>query len=195
MSEASNPVTTDSRVSASRLISTSSVQWNDAAAWTHHFTGFFPQGSWTRVSPSGFPSCLQTHLVFLPVFYCSHPLSDPSRLQTSDISSVFCPFLSANAMQKQVEVRMDESHLEPGVEGEGACSSLCDKIMKNMVLTLTILGMSAPPSRAQKHLEHLPPSSNTQCCSALLVQSKDTIMCRHCTNQSAIDQITAYCSS
>lgn len=44
-------------------------------------------------------------------------------------------------MQKQVEVRMDESHLEPRVEKpESACSSLCDKIMNNMVLTLTILG-------------------------------------------------------
>lgn len=36
---------------------------------------------------------------------------------------------------------MDESHLEPRVEKpESACSSLCDKIMNNMVLTLTILG-------------------------------------------------------
>lgn len=44
-------------------------------------------------------------------------------------------------MQKQVEVRMDESHLEPTVDTpESACGGLCDKIMKNMVLTLTILG-------------------------------------------------------
>lgn len=44
-------------------------------------------------------------------------------------------------MQKQVEVRMDESHLEPIVDTpESACGGLCDKIMKNMVLTLTILG-------------------------------------------------------
>jgi len=44
-------------------------------------------------------------------------------------------------MQKQVEVRMDESHLEPSVDTpESVCGSLCDKIMRNMVLTLTILG-------------------------------------------------------
>lgn len=45
-------------------------------------------------------------------------------------------------MQKQVEVRMDESHLEPPKvdTADSVCSSLCDKIMKNMVLTLTILG-------------------------------------------------------
>lgn len=42
---------------------------------------------------------------------------------------------------KQVEVRMDESHLEPKVDApESGCSIVCDKIMKNMVLTLTILG-------------------------------------------------------
>lgn len=45
-------------------------------------------------------------------------------------------------MQKQVEVRMDESHLEPPRvdTADSVCSSLCDKIMRNMVLTLTILG-------------------------------------------------------
>lgn len=44
-------------------------------------------------------------------------------------------------MQKQVEVRIDEGHLEPTVDAtESACSTVCDKIMKNMVLTLTILG-------------------------------------------------------
>jgi len=44
-------------------------------------------------------------------------------------------------MQKQVEVKMDGSHLEPIVESpDSLCSSMCDKIMKNMVLTLTILG-------------------------------------------------------
>ena len=44
-------------------------------------------------------------------------------------------------MQKQVEVRMDESHLEPRVDpNDNMCGGLCDKIMKNMVLTLTILG-------------------------------------------------------
>lgn len=36
---------------------------------------------------------------------------------------------------------MDESHLGPGVDPpENPCGTLCDKIMKNMVLTLTILG-------------------------------------------------------
>lgn len=45
-------------------------------------------------------------------------------------------------MQKQVEVRMDETQMEPIVDApEGWCSSFCDKVMKNMVLTLTILGM------------------------------------------------------
>lgn len=49
-------------------------------------------------------------------------------------------------MQKQVEVRMDENHLETIVdEPESACSSFCDKIMKNMVLTLTILGKFTAP--------------------------------------------------
>lgn len=44
-------------------------------------------------------------------------------------------------MQKQVEVRMDENPLGPGVDTpESPCATLCDKIMKNMVLTLTILG-------------------------------------------------------
>lgn len=42
---------------------------------------------------------------------------------------------------KQVEVRMDESHLEARADApESTCSMVCDKIMKNMVLTLTILG-------------------------------------------------------
>lgn len=42
---------------------------------------------------------------------------------------------------KQVEVRMDESHLEGRADApESTCSMVCDKIMKNMVLTLTILG-------------------------------------------------------
>lgn len=42
---------------------------------------------------------------------------------------------------KQVEVRMDESHLEAKVDApESMCSMVCDKIMKNMVLTLTVLG-------------------------------------------------------
>lgn len=36
---------------------------------------------------------------------------------------------------------MDESHLEARADAsEGTCSIVCDKIMKHMVLTLTILG-------------------------------------------------------
>lgn len=56
---------------------------------------------------------------------------------------LFFNHFSANKMQqiKQVEVRMDESHLEARAEAsEGTCSIVCDKIMKHMVLTLTILG-------------------------------------------------------
>ncbi|KAG7246812.1 hypothetical protein CRUP_003890, partial [Coryphaenoides rupestris] len=45
-------------------------------------------------------------------------------------------------MQKQVEVRMQESQLEPMEKPEeSCCGSFCDKIMNNMVLTLTILGV------------------------------------------------------
>lgn len=36
---------------------------------------------------------------------------------------------------------MGENHLEPSVDSpENPCAGFCDKIMKNMVLTLTILG-------------------------------------------------------
>lgn len=49
---------------------------------------------------------------------------------------------------KQVEVRMDESHPEAGADApESMCSMVCDKIMKNMVLTLTILGKCSRPWR------------------------------------------------
>ncbi|XP_070816720.1 excitatory amino acid transporter 2-like isoform X1 [Chaetodon trifascialis] len=63
-------------------------------------------------------------------------------------------------MQKQVEVRMDESHLEPSVEStESACGSVCDKIMKNMVLTLTILGvfLGSIAGMLLRHISPLPP--------------------------------------
>uniref|UniRef100_A0A673BUR6 Amino acid transporter n=1 Tax=Sphaeramia orbicularis TaxID=375764 RepID=A0A673BUR6_9TELE len=63
-------------------------------------------------------------------------------------------------MQKQVEVRMDESHLEPIVDSsESACGSLCDKIMKNMVLTLTILGvfLGSIAGMLLRHISPLPP--------------------------------------
>ncbi|XP_077568872.1 excitatory amino acid transporter 2-like isoform X2 [Stigmatopora nigra] len=68
--------------------------------------------------------------------------------------------LGANKMQKQVEVRIDEGHLEPTVETtESACSSICDKIMKNMVLTLTILGvfMGSIAGMLLRHISPLPP--------------------------------------
>lgn len=49
--------------------------------------------------------------------------------------------LSANRMQKQVEVRIGENNMEPIVDApDYPCSTVCEKIMKNMVLTLTILG-------------------------------------------------------
>ncbi|XP_037603885.1 excitatory amino acid transporter 2a isoform X1 [Sebastes umbrosus] len=67
---------------------------------------------------------------------------------------------SANRMQKQVEVRMGESHLEPIVENnESLCSSFCDKIMKNMVLTLTILGvfLGSISGMLLRHISPLPP--------------------------------------
>uniref|UniRef100_A0A669BY99 Amino acid transporter n=1 Tax=Oreochromis niloticus TaxID=8128 RepID=A0A669BY99_ORENI len=63
-------------------------------------------------------------------------------------------------MQKQVEVRMDESHLEPGVDPpENPCGTLCDKIMKNMVLTLTILGvfLGSIAGMLLRHISPLPP--------------------------------------
>ncbi|XP_059179788.1 excitatory amino acid transporter 2a [Centropristis striata] len=67
---------------------------------------------------------------------------------------------SANKMQKQVEVRISESHMEPIVDPpESACSSLCDKIMKNMVLTLTILGvfLGSIAGMLLRHISPLPP--------------------------------------
>ncbi|KAM7405771.1 hypothetical protein PAMP_000198 [Pampus punctatissimus] len=69
-------------------------------------------------------------------------------------------FHSANNMHKQVEVRMDESHLEPTVDvPESVCSILCDKIMKNMVLTLTILGvfLGSIAGMLLRHISPLPP--------------------------------------
>uniref|UniRef100_A0A669D7M9 Amino acid transporter n=1 Tax=Oreochromis niloticus TaxID=8128 RepID=A0A669D7M9_ORENI len=68
--------------------------------------------------------------------------------------------ITANKMQKQVEVRMDESHLEPGVDPpENPCGTLCDKIMKNMVLTLTILGvfLGSIAGMLLRHISPLPP--------------------------------------
>uniref|UniRef100_A0A8D3BK99 Amino acid transporter n=1 Tax=Scophthalmus maximus TaxID=52904 RepID=A0A8D3BK99_SCOMX len=62
-------------------------------------------------------------------------------------------------MQKQVEVRMDESHMEPIVDNtESFCSSFCDKVMKNMVLTLTILGvfLGSIAGMLLRHISPLP---------------------------------------
>ncbi|KAF1392534.1 hypothetical protein PFLUV_G00029020 [Perca fluviatilis] len=63
-------------------------------------------------------------------------------------------------MQKQVEVRMDETQMEPIVDApEGWCSSFCDKVMKNMVLTLTILGvfLGSIAGMLLRHVSPLPP--------------------------------------
>ncbi|XP_049326936.1 excitatory amino acid transporter 2-like [Astyanax mexicanus] len=47
-------------------------------------------------------------------------------------------------MHKQVEVRMHESELEPPVPPpEPACGGICDKLMKHLLLTLTVLGVIA----------------------------------------------------
>ncbi|XP_071761763.1 excitatory amino acid transporter 2-like isoform X1 [Centroberyx gerrardi] len=64
-------------------------------------------------------------------------------------------------MQKQVEVRMHESHLEPlddPPEGQ-ACGGLCEKIMNNMVLTLTVLGvfLGSITGMLLRHISPLPP--------------------------------------
>ncbi|KTF87796.1 hypothetical protein cypCar_00042617 [Cyprinus carpio] len=44
-------------------------------------------------------------------------------------------------MQKQVEIRMHENHLDPSpLPEESMCGGFCDKIMKNLILVLTVLG-------------------------------------------------------
>ncbi|CAL8365034.1 excitatory amino acid transporter 2a [Gadus morhua] len=63
-------------------------------------------------------------------------------------------------MQKQVEVRMHESQLEPVEKAEeSACGGCCDKIMNNMVLTLTILGvfLGSISGMLLRHIAPLPP--------------------------------------
>ncbi|XP_068598005.1 excitatory amino acid transporter 2a [Brachionichthys hirsutus] len=63
-------------------------------------------------------------------------------------------------MQKQVEVRMDESHLEPRKDSSDSfCVTLCETIMKNMVLTLTILGvfLGSTAGMLLRHISPLPP--------------------------------------
>ncbi|XP_043981257.1 excitatory amino acid transporter 2b isoform X1 [Gambusia affinis] len=48
----------------------------------------------------------------------------------------------ANSMPKQVEVRMHESHLEPiEARPRSKCAQICSKMFKNLLLTLTVLGV------------------------------------------------------
>ncbi|XP_051239535.1 excitatory amino acid transporter 2b isoform X1 [Dicentrarchus labrax] len=50
--------------------------------------------------------------------------------------------MNANSMPKQVEVRMHESHLEPiEARPQSKCATLCSKLFKNLLLTLTVLGV------------------------------------------------------
>ncbi|KAG7523202.1 excitatory amino acid transporter 2 isoform X2 [Solea senegalensis] len=49
---------------------------------------------------------------------------------------------SANSMPKQVEVRMHESHLEPiEARPQSKCAQIWSKMFKNLLLTLTVLGV------------------------------------------------------
>ncbi|XP_064192882.1 excitatory amino acid transporter 2-like [Anguilla rostrata] len=49
---------------------------------------------------------------------------------------------NGNAMPKQVEVRMHESHLEPvDTPAKPMCGGICQTLFQNMLLTLTILGV------------------------------------------------------
>ncbi|KAM7002723.1 excitatory amino acid transporter 2-like isoform 1-T1 [Tautogolabrus adspersus] len=50
--------------------------------------------------------------------------------------------MNANSMPKQVEVRMHESHLEPiEARPQSKCATICSKLFKNLLLTLTVLGV------------------------------------------------------
>ncbi|CAI5664650.1 excitatory amino acid transporter 2 isoform X1 [Oreochromis niloticus] len=52
------------------------------------------------------------------------------------------PEMNANSMPKQVEVRMHESHLEPiEARPQSKCAQICSKMFKNLLLTLTVLGV------------------------------------------------------
>ncbi|KAM4733877.1 excitatory amino acid transporter 2-like isoform 3-T3 [Anableps anableps] len=52
------------------------------------------------------------------------------------------PEMNANSMPKQVEVRMHESHLEPiEARPRSKCAQICSKMFKNLLLTLTVLGV------------------------------------------------------
>ncbi|XP_075906340.1 excitatory amino acid transporter 2-like isoform X3 [Nelusetta ayraudi] len=50
--------------------------------------------------------------------------------------------MNANSMPKQVEVRMHESHLEPiEARPQSKCAKIWSKLSKNLLLTLTVLGV------------------------------------------------------
>ncbi|XP_072320709.1 excitatory amino acid transporter 2a [Eucyclogobius newberryi] len=63
-------------------------------------------------------------------------------------------------VQKHVEVRMNESSVDPPEEmPKSLCANMCDKVMKNMVLTLTILGvfLGSISGMLLRHISPLPP--------------------------------------
>lgn len=61
--------------------------------------------------------------------------------------------VSANSMEKQVEVRMHECHFEAPAPPPGpACGGLWNKFMKNLLLALTVLGKT--PSFIQNHVNN-----------------------------------------
>uniref|UniRef100_A0A8D0AIK6 Amino acid transporter n=2 Tax=Sander lucioperca TaxID=283035 RepID=A0A8D0AIK6_SANLU len=63
-------------------------------------------------------------------------------LVLSHIALVLSLCHSANSMPKQVEVRMHESHLEPiEARPQSKCANICSKMFKNLLLTLTVLGV------------------------------------------------------
>ncbi|XP_029909195.1 excitatory amino acid transporter 2 isoform X1 [Myripristis murdjan] len=54
----------------------------------------------------------------------------------------YVSLFGANSMPKQVEVRMHESHLEPiEARPQSKCAQICSKMFKNLLLTLTVLGV------------------------------------------------------
>uniref|UniRef100_A0A8C3B1K1 Amino acid transporter n=1 Tax=Cyclopterus lumpus TaxID=8103 RepID=A0A8C3B1K1_CYCLU len=61
---------------------------------------------------------------------------------TETFNLCFFLYHSANSMPKQVEVRMHESHLEPiEARPQSKCAQICSKLFKNLLLTLTVLGV------------------------------------------------------